>query len=135
MRNDTHTISNMDDLLNLPDIGGIIRDLREDSAVPPTEERKDDESPKVGNPLWSLFLENAKRYDYRVKKGNRRNYEIDNDLVDILRICNICQMSISDIINAALRTFLQCSRPQLAQYARNVNYLINAKQHETSAKD
>ena len=70
-----------------------------------------------------------------MKKGNRRNYEIDNDLVDILRICNINQMSISDIINAALRAFLQYNRPQLAQYARNINYLADTTQHETLSEE
>lgn len=135
MRNNSHTISHMDDLLNLPDISGMVQELREEKPEPRQKDKSGENNPTTGNPLWQLFLKNAERYDYRVKKGNRKNYEIDNELVDILRICNIHQMSISDIINAALRAFLQYSRPQLAQYARNINYLVNVKQHETPSED
>ena len=135
MKNSGHTISSMDDLLNLPDIGGIVQELRDENVVTSGNGKTMEDKQYTSNHLWQLFLKNAGRYDYRVKKGNRRNYEIDNDLVDILRICNINQMSISDIINAALRAFLQYNRPQLAKYARNINYLADTTQHETLSED
>ena len=62
MRNNSHTISNMDDLLNLPDISGMVQELREEKPEPRQKDKSGENNPTTGNPLWQLFLKNAERY-------------------------------------------------------------------------
>ena len=74
---------------------------------------------------WQLFQQYAQQYGYRVKKYDRKNYEIDNEVVDLLKLCNINNMSVTDIINAALRAFIGTNSSYLKGFLRSNDYIVN----------
>ena len=127
-RND-HSIHNMNDLLNMPDINGIMKDLHGE-VYSPSVTRQQEKPMEKPSALWMLFLRHAKRYAYRTRKDNRKNYEIDGELIDLLKLCDINRMSVSDIINAALRSFIDMNREQLAECMRKSDYLLNTQEYE-----
>lgn len=119
------------DLLNLPDIDGVFHEVKGPSVPPPSQA-----APKV-SPLdiqktdgsWQLFQQYARQYGYRVKKNDRKNYEIDNEVVDLLKLCNINNMSVTDIINAALRAFIGTNSGYLKEFLRRNDYIVNNLQN------
>ena len=56
MKNSGHTISSMDDLLNLPDIGGIVQELRDENVVASGNGKTMKDKQYTSNHLWQLFL-------------------------------------------------------------------------------
>lgn len=56
MKNSGHTISSMDDLLNLPDIGGIVQELRDENVVASGNGKTMEDKQYTSNHLWQLFL-------------------------------------------------------------------------------
>ena len=74
---------------------------------------------------WQLFQQYAQQYGYRVKKYDRKNYEIDNEVVELLKLCNINNMSVTDIINAALRAFIGTNGSYLKEFLRRNDCIIN----------
>ena len=119
------------DLLNLPDIDGVFNEVKRPSVPSPSQA-----APKV-SPLdihktdgsWQLFQQYTRQYGYRVKKNDRKNYEIDNEVVDLLKLCNINNMSVTDIINAALRAFIGTNSGYLKEFLRRNDYIVNNLQN------
>ena len=115
------------DLLNLPDIDGVFNEVKGPS-VPPLSQA----IPKAAHTdihqtdnSWKLFRQCAQQYGYRVKKYDRKNYEIDNEVIDLLKLCNINNMSVTDIINAALRAFISTNSGYLKEFLRSNDYIVN----------
>ena len=64
-----------------------------------------------------------------IKKYDRKNYEIDNEVVELLKLCNINNMSVTDIINAALRAFIGTNNGYLKEFLRSNDYIVNNLQN------
>ena len=46
-------------------------------------------------------------------------------MVDLLKLCNINNMSVTDIINAALRAFIGTNSSYLKGFLRSNDYIVN----------
>ena len=105
------------DLLNLPDIDGVFNEVKTStspsSSQPMLRAAQQDIPQTVSS--WQLFQQYAQQYGYRVKKYGRKNYEIDN----------INNMSVTDIINAALRAFIGTNGSYLKEFLRRNDCIIN----------
>ena len=115
------------DLLNLPDIDGVFNEVKGQSAPEPSQTtlKAAPADIRQTNGSWQLFQQYAQQYGYRVKKYDRKNYEIDNEVVDLLKLCNINNMSVTDIINAALRAFIGTNSGYLKEFLRSNDYIVN----------
>lgn len=115
------------DLLNLPDIDGVFHEVKEPIVPPPSHAASKAVQPDIQQTdgSWQLFQQYARQYGYRVKKYDRKNYEIDNEVVDLLKLCNINNMSVTDIINAALRAFIGTNGSNLKEFLRRNDYIAN----------
>lgn len=115
------------DLLNLPDIDGVFNEMKGQSAPEPSQTtlKAAPTDIRQTNGSWQLFQQYAQQYGYRVKKYDRKNYEIDNEVVDLLKLCNINNMSVTDIINAALRAFIGTNSDYLKEFLRSNDYIVN----------
>ena len=115
------------DLLNLPDIDGVFNEVKGQSAPEPSQTtlKAAPTDIRQTNGSWQLFQQYAQQYGYRVKKYDRKNYEIDNEVVDLLKLCNINNMSVTDIINAALRAFIGTNGSYLKEFLRSNDYIVN----------
>ena len=115
------------DLLNLPDIDGVFNEVKGQSAPEPSQTtlKAAPTDIRQTNGSWQLFQQYAQQYGYRVKKYGRKNYEIDNEVVELLKLCNINNMSVTDIINAALRAFIGTNGSYLKEFLRSNDYIVN----------
>ena len=140
-----------DDLMELPDIAGLVLDVQgrqAQTAVPVQEEPKQDvieptpsavpkqkikhapvpstpkAMPKDGNVWWNTFLNAGDTYDFRVRKADRKSYWVDEDIASTLKACNINHMSMSDKINAILRSFIELNKEELRQYFKQRDSLL-----------
>ena len=115
------------DLLNLPDIDGVFYEVKEPIVPPPPQAASKAVQPDIQQTdgSWQLFQQYARQYGYRVKKYDRKNYEIDNEVVELLKLCNINNMSVTDIINAALRAFIGTNGSYLKEFLRRNDCIIN----------
>ena len=115
------------DLLNLPDIDGVFNEVKGQSAPEPSQTtlKAAPTDIRQTNGSWQLFQQYAQQYGYRVKKYDRKNYEIDNEVVELLKLCNINNMSVTDIINAALRAFIGTNNGYLKEFLRSNDYIVN----------
>lgn len=115
------------DLLNLPDIDGVFQEVKGPTAPPSSQAASKATQPDIQqtDSSWQLFQQYAQQYGYRVKKYDRKNYEIDNEVVELLKLCNINNMSVTDIINAALRAFIGTNSGYLKEFLRSNDYIVN----------
>ena len=115
------------DLLNLPDIDGVFQEVKGPTAPPSSQAAPKATQPDIQqtDSSWQLFQQYAQQYGYRVKKYDRKNYEIDNEVIDLLKLCNINNMSVTDIINAALRAFISTNSGYLKEFLRSNDYIVN----------
>ena len=115
------------DLLNLPDIDGVFNEVKGPSVPQPSQTAPQTVQPNIhkSDDSWQLFQQYAQQYGYRVKKYDRKNYEIDNEVVELLKLCNINNMSVTDIINAALRAFIGTNSDYLKEFLRSNDYIVN----------
>ena len=106
MNKKLNTETTADDLLMLPDIDGIVKDIKgqktvsgqskADDKVQQAEDApadKDNASSSEGGSSWEVFLKCSQSYDYRVRNDDRRVYPIDNDIINTLKQCDINRMS------------------------------------------
>ena len=77
-----------------------------------------------GNEMWNTFMETCKEYKYREKKKGRKSYWIDDDIANTLKSCDINRMSVADIINAVLRSFISLNKETLRQFVEKKHTLI-----------
>lgn len=119
------------DLLNLPDIDGVFNEVKGPSVPQPSQTAPKTVQPNIHqyDDSWQLFHQYAQQYGYRVKKYDRKNYEIDNEVVELLKLCNINNMSVTDIINAALRAFIGTNSGYLKEFLRRNDYIVNNLQN------
>lgn len=77
-----------------------------------------------GNEMWNTFMETCKEYKYREKKKGRKSYWIDDDIANTLKSCDLNRMSVADIINAVLRSFISLNKETLRQFVEKKQTLI-----------
>ena len=117
-----------DDLLMLPDIDGIVKDIRgqktisgqsktdEKTEQPEEAPAETDNTSSEGGGSWEVFLRCSQSYDYRVRNDDRRVYPIDNDIINTLKQCNINRMSTATMINSILRAFIEQNKERLREH-------------------
>lgn len=106
------------DLLQLPDIDGLVREIKQQETVQNAVEAN------VETDFWSLFLKCSEQYEYRRKKLDRRACLIDIVIIDTLKDCDINKMSVATIVNSVLRAFITQNQEALRQHATRRNSLI-----------
>ena len=129
MNKKLNTETTADDLLMLPDIDGIVKDIKgqktvsgqskADDKVQQGEETpadKDNASSSEGGSSWEVFLKCSQSYDYRVRNDDRRVYPIDNDIINTLKQCDINRMSTATMINSILRAFIEQNKDRLREH-------------------
>ena len=129
MNKKLNTETTADDLLMLPDIDGIVKDIKgqktvsgqskADDKVQQGEETpadKDHASSSEGGSGWDVFLRCSQSYDYRVRNDDRRVYPIDNDIINTLKQCDINRMSTATMINSILRAFIEQNKDRLREH-------------------
>ena len=124
-----NTETTADDLLMLPDIDGIVKDIRGQKTISgqskaDEKEKQPEETPadtentssSEGGSSWEVFLRCSQSYDYRVRNDDRRVYPIDNDIINTLKQCNINRMSTATMINSILRAFIEQNKDRLREH-------------------
>ena len=129
MNKKLNTETTADDLLMLPDIDGIVKDIKGQKTVSgqskdDNKEQKSEDSPadtdnttsSEGGSSWDVFLKCSQSYDYRVRNDDRRVYPIDNDIINTLKQCDINRMSTATMINSILRAFIEQNKERLREH-------------------
>ena len=129
MNKKLNTETTAEDLLMLPDIDGIVKDIKGQKTVSgqskdDNKDQKSDESPtdtdnttsSEGGSSWEVFLKCSQSYDYRVRNDDRRVYPIDNDIINTLKQCDINRMSTATMINSILRAFIEQNKERLREH-------------------
>ena len=129
MNKKLNTETTADDLLMLPDIDGIVKDIKgqktvsgqskADEKVQQADDApadKNNTSSSEGGSSWEVFLKCSQSYDYRVRNDDRRVYPIDNDIINTLKQCDINRMSTATMINAILRAFIEQNKDRLREH-------------------
>lgn len=129
MNKKLNTETTADDLLMLPDIDGIVKDIKgqktissqskADSQEQPSEDAPadtDNATASDGGSSWEVFLRCSQGYDYRVRNDDRRVYPIDNDIINTLKQCDINKMSTATMINSILRSFIEQNKDKLREH-------------------
>ncbi len=129
MNKKLNTETTADDLLMLPDIDGIVKDIKGQKTISgqskarekeqqPEDDTADEDNtpPSEGGSSWEVFLKCSQSYDYRVRNDDRRVYTIDNDIINTFKQCNINRMSTATIINSVLRVFIEQYKHQLREH-------------------
>ena len=120
-----------DDLLMLPDIDGMVKDIKKQETVSSgIEETREKEMPigkKPEQPLsdsWRAFIKCSEQYDYRVKMDDRKVCHIDLEIHDTLKMCDINKMSLTTLVNAILRAFIMENADELRRHMTRKKTLI-----------
>ena len=129
MNKKLNTETTADDLLMLPDIDGIVKDIKGQKTVSGQSkddnmDQKSEDSPADtdttastgGGSSWEVFLKCSQSYDYRVRNDDRRVYPIDNDIINTLKQCDINRMSTATMINSILRAFIEQNKERLREH-------------------
>ena len=129
MNKKLNTETTADDLLMLPDIDGIVKDIKGQKTVSgqskdDNKAQKSEDSPadtdnttsSEGGSSWEVFLKCSQSYDYRVRNDDRRVYPIDNDIINTLKQCDINRMSTATMINSILRAFIEQNKERLREH-------------------
>lgn len=100
-----------DDLMHL-DLDEIVKGTKEDkseisSATPPIQEECQSITATLSIPhSWENFLIYHQEYSSQ-KSHHRRNIYIEHDIIDLFNNCDIQGGRTSNLINAALRSFIE----------------------------
>lgn len=141
-----------DDLMQLPDdIAGLVLDVqgRQAQTAAPVQKEQEEKVtepapttiprqrtkaastspkptalPKDGNLWWNTFLNAGDSYDFHVRKPDRKSYWVDEDIANTLKACDINHMSMSDKINAILRSFIELNKEELRQCFKKRDSLL-----------
>ena len=129
MNKKLNTETTADDLLMLPDIDGIVKDIKGQKTVSgqskdDNKDQKSEDAPvgtdntasSGGGSSWEVFLKCSQSYDYRVRNDDRRVYPIDNDIINTLKQCDINRMSTATMINSILRAFIEQNKDRLREH-------------------
>lgn len=99
-----------DDLLQLPDIDGLVREIKQQETISSVQVDND------GKDFWSLFLKCSEQYEYRKKREDRRAFLLDVEIINTLKKCQINNMSTATLINSVLRAFIMQNQEILRQH-------------------
>lgn len=118
-----------DDLIMLPDIDGMIKDIKKQETVSQssTETGVKNESMTQGNhpsDSWNAFLKCSEQYEYRVKQADRKVCHIDEEIHETLKMCDINKMSLTTLVNAILRAFIIENADKLRSHMTRKRSLI-----------
>ena len=118
-----------DDLIMLPDIDGMIKDIKKQETVSQssTETGVKNESMTQGNrpsDSWNAFLTCSEQYEYRVKQADRKVSDIDEEIHVSLKMCDINKMSLTTLVNAILRAFIIENADELRSHMTKKRSLI-----------
>ena len=118
-----------DDLIMLPDIDGMIKDIKKQETVSQssTETGVKNESMTQGNrpsDSWNAFLKCSEQYEYRVKQTDRKVCHIDEEIHETLKMCDINKMSLTTLVNAILRAFIIENADELRSHMTRKRSLI-----------
>ncbi len=118
-----------DDLIMLPDIDGMIKDIKKQETVSQssTETGVKNESMTQGNrpsDSWNAFLKCSEQYEYRVKQPDRKVCHIDEEIHETLKMCDINKMSLTTLVNAILRAFIIENADELRSHMTRKRSLI-----------
>ena len=129
MNKKLNTETTAEDLLMLPDIDGIVKDIKGQKTVSgqskdDNKDQKSEDSPadtdnttsSEGGSTWEVFLKCSQSYNYRVRNDDRRVYPIDNDIINTLKQCDINRMSTATMINSILRAFIEQNKERLREH-------------------
>ena len=112
-----------DDLLQIPEIDGLLKDIKQQQTVSteietqPVPELKPSPVPVVhASDSWRLFLRCSEQYEYRKKIDDRKACLIDNEILETLRNCDINKMSTATLVNSVLRAFIIQNQDILRQH-------------------
>lgn len=109
------------DLLQLPEIDGLVRNIKQQETVSTAPK----ETPEpVATDSWAAFLSCSRQYEYRKKKGNRKTCLIDEEIIETLKVCDINKMSTATLVNSILRAFIYQNQDILRQYITQRNTLL-----------
>lgn len=114
-----NNILSVDDLMQLPEIDGLIQEVKGQQTV-----KTEGKEIQTGSDQWKLFLQHLNNYGYLVRKAGRKGYWIDDDIAETLKSCNIDHKSVADIINAIVRTFIEQNKEHLRECIKRRNSLI-----------
>lgn len=114
-----NNILSVDDLMQLPEIDGLVQEVKGQQTVKTEGKEVQTESDQ-----WKLFLQHLNNYGYLVRKTGRKGYWIDDDIAETLKSCNIDHKSVADILNAIVRTFIEQNKEHLREYIKSRNSLI-----------
>lgn len=110
------------DLLQLPEIDGLVRDIKRQETV--TTALKEDVDEPVATDSWTLFLECSQQYGYRKRIGDRKPCMIDDEIIETLKACDINKMSTTTLVNSVLRAFIIQNQDILRQHYNKRSTLL-----------
>ena len=116
MRNNSQ-ITSENDLLQLPDIDGMVREIKQQETVK-TEDNLQNKD------FWSMFIQSSKLYEYHKKVPDRRAVLVDVEIINTLKGCDINKMPVCTIVNAVMRAFIAQHQEILRQHATKNETLI-----------
>ena len=114
--NDQSTSEN--DLLQLPDIDGMVREIKQQETVNTSEDKA------AHKDFWSLFMQSSKQYEHHKKIADRRAVLVDIEIINTLKGCDINKMPVCTIVNAVMRAFIAQHKDILRQHATKNETLI-----------
>lgn len=118
-----------DDLIMLPDIDGMIKDIKKQETVsqPTADVETKGESKTLPNHVsdsWKAFLKCSEQYEYRVKQADRKVCHIDDEIHETLKMCDINKMSLATLVNSILRAFIVENADELRRHMTRRRSLI-----------
>ena len=72
----------------------------------------------------SNFYSHIDSMKVRVKRDRKRAYYIDDNIIDVMQSCDFGKTSITNVINAALRAFIDDHKQQLREILKPSPKLI-----------
>ena len=118
-----------DDLLMLPDIDGMIKDIRKQETVTQSIAEDSERYSAVGQSItasdsWNTFIKCSEQYGYRVKQEDRKVCHIDEEIHETLKKCDINKMSLTTMVNSILRAFIIENTDELRRHMTRRKSLI-----------
>lgn len=118
-----------DDLLMLPDIDGMIKDIRKQETVTQSIAEDSERYSAVDQSItasdsWNTFIKCSEQYGYRVKQEDRKVCHIDEEIHETLKKCDINKMSLTTMVNSILRAFIIENADELRRHMTRRKSLI-----------
>lgn len=88
---------------------GEDKQVQETSVQPLQEEGLSSEDTSS----WSNFHSHIERMKEGVTRNRKKAYYIDENIIDVIKSCDFGKTSITNVINAALRSFIDEHKQQL----------------------